>query len=186
LLLDAAVTSSGVAVATGTFGVFVQSAKDAPYVTASDLSGTCQSANTYGADNEYIALTGTFVTSTSGRPSSVAGVATSTDKGASFTVSPIPAVYPRYGAFPSEQTWYVSSGTWGEDPAVAAKFDSSKYHRLSSRLAVAKDGSEGFHLLTDEVKKPAFSAKNATNAETGWYGKVSKTTDGGKTWTEGE
>ena len=107
-------------------------------------------------------------------PSTVYGVAVSRDSGTTFEVIPVAdgvSNYARYGSFPSESTWYVSSGIWGEDPVTSLK----KQHRMTSRVSVHADGVS--------LAEHKFSPKNATATTTGWYGAVSKTTDAGKTWT---
>jgi photosystem II stability/assembly factor-like uncharacterized protein len=176
MLLDNAVTPSGNVVATSLWGVF-QSNGDS-FVTVDGISGTSQSANIYGQNKENFALVGTWaVADPNGgkKPTYVSGVASSTDGGKTWSISAdVPPGYARYGAFPSDSTWYVSSGIWGNDPA-----EKLAGHQLSSRFTRTAKG-------VTVTEKPSLRkvSKGLNDSTTGWFGAVSKTTDGGKTWTQ--
>lgn len=176
--LDAAVLSSGVTVSTSTSQVLV-SADGKNYTAVEGLIGVSQSASVYGVNNDKFALVGSWAVSdpSSTRPTSVYGVATSADSGKTFALSStVPAGAVRYGAFPSESTWYVSSGIWGADPAVASPSGTTQ---VSRRAAVdVKKGSMHFNDARASRKT------KLSTGETGWFGAVSKTTDGGKTWAQ--
>jgi len=179
LLLDSAATKSGkLRVVTSTAKVFFSNDSGDSYSTVENLIGTSQSANIFGVEKESIALVGGWVTKKSenikSSAGSVNGVAFSTDGGVTFSLSAVPAGSTRYGAFPTEDTWYVSSGMWGDDPKAAIK-DS---HAHSSRISIASDGS----ILLKDFEKRIPKVK-AAGEPTGWFGSVSKTTDGGKTWS---
>lgn len=142
------------------------------------ILGVSQSANIFGDDGEKLALVGTWIVKDGKIPVSVDGVAHSSDKGQTWTISsPITTADARYGAFPTESTWYVASGMWGNDPAPAAGL-----HRLTKRLTVTSTGVVNI----DEKVAAHVKSVNSTSStgETGWFGAVSKTTDGGKTWTQ--
>lgn len=111
MLLDSVTTPSGNIIATSIWGVFLSTDKGATFTTLDSVSGVSQSANIYGSKLENFALVGSFAAPdpNGGKPTSVTGVATSQDAGATWTVSgDVP--YARYGAFPSDNTWYVASG----------------------------------------------------------------------------
>jgi hypothetical protein len=148
--------------------VFFSNDNGETYTAVEGLGGACQSANVWGDNKENFALVGTWAVTdpNSKKPLTVYGVATSTDKGATWSVSSsVPPGYARYGAFPTENTWYVSSGIWGSSAELKA---SKGEFALSERFNVGKSGFK--------------SSANLT--QTGWFGAVSKTTDGGKTWTQ--
>jgi hypothetical protein len=76
----------------------------------------------------------------------------------------------RYGAFPSQNTWYVTSGTW---PNSKARRDAL---RLSQRVRVV--------VPTQTNANPEVRFVSAQNLLRGYVGAISKTTDGGVTWTK--
>jgi photosystem II stability/assembly factor-like uncharacterized protein len=93
------------------------------------------------------------------------GVAVSVNGGANFKRYPISALFTdaRYGAFPSDTTWYVAAGQWGNDVAARAPRRKSVFQNEQGRFphkytAVAGNG-------------------------TGYAAQIVKTSDGGKTWT---
>ena len=171
MLLDTAVTPSGVTVGTSIWKVFVSTDGGDNYNVA-PVNGVSQSANTWGSNKENLALVGNWVVSNGEgtKPDEVSGVATSTDSGATWKLSAqVPPAYARYGAFPSDNTWYVASGIWGSSA------DNLEGHRFSSRMHLDKRGYS-----YNEVAKGNTTALGAS----GWFGAVSKTTDGGATWTQ--
>lgn len=172
MLLDTAVTPSGTTVATSIWKVFVSNDNGATYTAATGVNGVSQSANTWGSNKENLALVGNWVVSNGEgtKPDEISGVATSTDAGATWKLSAqVPPAYARYGAFPSDNTWYVASGIWGSSA------DKLEGHRFSSRMHLDKRGYS-----YNEVPKSNATALGAS----GWFGAVSKTTDGGATWTQ--
>jgi len=181
LILDAAITSKGVVAATSLFAVFISNDNGESYVKSGAVKGTSQSANVFGANLDHLALVGSFEVkdATSPIPTLVYGVATSFDSGNSFSVSTsVPDGYARYGAFPSETTWYVSCGMWGSDPSTATGKDRSA---LTSRMEYGvHDGRLSYDFSNSPHKKKGNQDSNDTT--TGWFGSVSKTVDGGKTW----
>jgi hypothetical protein len=104
----------------------------------------------------------------------VNGVGVSTDGGYSwsfFDTGLSSGQYPaRYGAFPSDTTWYVGSGSWSDSPAhskISPINRNSTSLEINSRVTINKAG--GAH----------FRQGSATNYH---WGAISKTTDGGKTF----
>jgi hypothetical protein len=168
LIMDSAVNKAGVSVSTSMWQVFVSTDNGATY-TNQTLQGLSQDANMYGASNEKMGLVGSWaVQKTDGSPGldSVSGVASSSDSGATWQLS-AGVVWPRYGAFPSDDTWFVSCGIWGDSPAAG---------QLSARV---RSGTGG--ILETSLDLPRARGK-AADAATGWFGTVEKTTDGGKTF----
>lgn len=169
LLMDAAISKSGASVATSMLQVFYST--DGKTYSVAPVQGVSQAAYIFGDNKDSFALVGTWMVKDTKVPTSVAGVATSRDKGTTWELSSnVPVGYVRYGAFPSEQTWYISSGMWGEDPVVEGK-------QLSAWLSMDTKNSK--FVVADRSSK-----KRSTAEQTGWFGAVSKTTDGGKTWTQ--
>lgn len=169
ILADSAVSTSGLSVVSTILGdVFISTDFGKTYTIAKGVSGYSEAA--YITSNDIIYLVGAWIIKDTGVPKGVQGVATSKDKGLTWTISSnIEDGSVRFGSFPTENTWYVSSGLWGNPPAATK--------HLSSRHAIV-DGK-----ISIDVSEP--KAKGARSEDyTGWWGTVSKTTDGGKTWTQ--
>lgn len=176
MLMGAAISKSGTIVGPG-LGSILVSKDGVTYTAASGVKGASQTADAYGSDHSKFAIAGSWSTTdpTTGKPVSVNGVAYSQDTGASFSLSGnVPAGYVRYGAYPSDAVWYVASGMWGNDPA------SSQLGRpLSSRLHY----NDATNQATFDFDNHIHHKLRDTNT-TGWFGAVSKSTDGGNTWTQ--
>lgn len=102
--------------------------------------------------------------------------------GAKYTKIPIPdtaansshGFLARYGAFPSEKTWYVTAGTFESESLVGGERQRS--HRLSKHLSVEKDARGGSAIHFGEQRSP--TAANGNNIAA-----IVKTTDAGETWS---
>lgn len=145
-------------------------------MTVESFGGTSQSANIFGEMKDKFALVGSFIPSGSKPPVEYTyGVLSSVDSGATWTLSATtPLPYARYGAFPSDNIWYVSGGTWGADPQAQRTEGSFP---LSSRFQIVNGTI---------VEMPLRPHPKRTNADTptGWFGYIAKTTDGGKSWSQ--
>jgi len=103
------------------------------------------------------------------------GVAVSGDSGAIFSFVNISTLqtFSRYGAYPSQKTWYISAGEWPENN----KRTTSNVYQLTNR----------FHLhRTKRNSRTHYSVKPNKRTEivdNGYKAQIVKTTDGGKTWT---
>jgi hypothetical protein len=132
LLLDAATSNAGISVATSMYQVFVSADAGKTYTVPETIGGVSQAAYTFGPNNDMFGLVGSWVvTGDSKVPTSVSGVATSKDRGVTWELSAnVPGGFVRYGSFPSETTWYVSSGMWGTYSAEQGN------RQLSSMISV--------------------------------------------------
>ena len=98
------------------------------------------------------------------------GVALTKDSGDTWELFDIADAYPvRYGAFPTETTWYITSGDWPSESMKKGEY------RFSDKIKVKQDskGKLQYHFN--------YEKKDLTNAV--YHGMISKTTDGGKTWS---
>lgn len=136
------------------------------YATAENIKGLSQSCSVFG-DGSDLGLVGTFTTGDKG----ISGVAHSSDNGATWTVSEVPIGMVRYGSFPTKDTWYVTSGMWGD----SVSSDKTSTH-MSSLISVAN----GKTAIKDKLELKNFN--NSTLGADGYWGAISKTTDGGATW----
>jgi photosystem II stability/assembly factor-like uncharacterized protein len=128
-------------------------------------SAECVAESSFAAAGNYIM-----------RGENVNGVALTKDAGQTWNVYDVTSLdrseYPvRYGAYPSEETWYVSSGKW---PVNAMK--TKEVYDFSSRIRVSMDHSVNATRLQYNYDENAV-------ADAGYFGAVAKTTDGGATWT---
>jgi hypothetical protein len=110
------------------------------------------------------------------------GVSVTSD-GTTWTQSDIgtdSALYPaRYGSFPSENTWFVSAGTWPMDASAGLG------RRITARVAVNDEQKQlSYNYTPKNLRDNLRSNKKVkTSDPTGYTGAVAKTTDGGKTWS---
>jgi hypothetical protein len=169
-----------VQVATSMLGISLTTDGGETYTTAAGVGGLSQSAVMFN-DGQNIGLTGTFFTA--GSFVGTSGVATSADNGASWDVFDVaPSV--RYGAFPSTNTWYVSSGMWDTSDSVSKKqhiLESDFTFSLSSRLRLDNKKS---NVKLHKKSLKSNDTDDSTDNTNLWWGAISKTTDGGKTFTE--
>jgi hypothetical protein len=80
----------------------------------------------------------------------------------------------RYGAFPSMNTWYVSGGTWPGKKAQDPSKDPRDFS-VSEHFVV--------HYDNETLKATAEIISEASAEKDGYVAFISKTTDGGRTWT---
>ena len=174
LLLDAAISNDGtLSVVTSILPVFVQDTTASNnYVQAVGVGGAIMSASIFGSSNA-IGLVGSIVVG----KKSVNGVAVSTDRGKTFSASPVPSGYTRYASFVDSQTFVVSAGIWGEDANSTSVHHISNHHQqdisLSARLRTGKGGK----------RQPVGGDEPPVN-DNGWLASISMSTDGGSTFQE--
>jgi photosystem II stability/assembly factor-like uncharacterized protein len=173
LLMDAAISADGkTQLLSSMGGLFVSNDGGDSYSGVPGLVGISQDVH---ITEGIMSAVGNFLVPNAdgGRPTSTSGVAFSTDGGDSWGAASIAnEPNPRYGAFPSANTWYVSAGMWNTTESTY-NVKSSTSHRQSHRVNI---GSGKEHKV-----KMVGKVGDSTN---GWYGALYKTTDGGATFTK--
>lgn len=170
--MDVAITKDGSTgcIASVGQGLLVGPAKSDQYKKVADVRAVTQNVELY-LENGFVSA-GEFRVGTRG--SVFNGVAYSTDAGSTWSYSDIglnsSAYIARYASFPSESSWYVSSGTF--------PVDSSSEVRRSVNLVFGE--AEGGK--TSLQFKRALRSK--AGESTGYPGAISRSTDQGKTWTK--
>lgn len=180
MLLDGAISADGqTALYTSMLGMYVSQDAGNTFTTVQGLGGLSQDAHML--DGSSMAAIGSFFVAPGGdnAPGSYNGVAISTDgAGKKWSVSVIDNEnYPRYGDFPSKDTWYVSAGMWNttDSAKVSALPELSEHHHMTSRMKIGRaDGKKTINMLNKDLKSD----------NDGWYGAIYKTTDGGGSWDQ--
>jgi photosystem II stability/assembly factor-like uncharacterized protein len=167
---DTARDSLGNEVISGIGGIFF-SQKNGPYNKVSQDISFSQNVetlgdNSFGVSGSHFPLEGEMIN----------GVALTTDAGNTwsyFDTGLDPDLFvARYAAFPSPTTWYVAQGSWisiGSSGRGWNTTDTSYWH-INSRISVS-------------TKTGAVTVKAAPTGDRS-FGAISKTTDGGKTFTK--
>jgi hypothetical protein len=163
LLMDAAMSAdSKISLVTSICKVFISTDNSETFAPIPGVCGPVQGA--YVFDEHSVALVGNTISSNGG----TAGLTVSTDGAGkvwnSYKVND--EQYPRYGAFPSADTWFIAAGMWGEDTV------NSTMHSVSHRVKANKLDAK-LHMKLG----------GAADTTTGWYGEIYKTTDAGATFT---
>jgi len=164
--MDVAFTSTGTGAMAALGGIYLSNDKTT-WTKASTLHGVTQNVETFGTSS--IGTAGGFTTDF--KSPSVNGVAVSHDNGATWSISDIglnSTLYlARYGAYPSSDTWYVTSGSWPYDSSVKE----------------GKFFTKNIYSYFPTIRYHVPESKNMLT-EGGYPGAISKTTDAGKTWTK--
>lgn len=185
--MDVAYTADGSTGAiVGFGGIFIGPAASADFTKVAGIHGITQNVESFGATG--FGVTGQFAF---GVNDAVNGVCVSFDAGKTWTHSDIGVdashYGARYGAFPSDSTWFVSSGMWPTE-ARAAPSSRDATHVTKYITAVPASKSSPSNFATEKLAlkgtKPSLRGKYGDDNTTGWYGGISRTTDGGKTWTQ--
>jgi len=109
------------------------------------------------------------------------GVAITTDKGETWKNYNCSAdTEARYGSFPSNTTWYVSAGTWPEYDATVKE---AGVHQLTQRLRLRQGVGHELTLRKESSEGSMAGPERKLLQVPGYYAEISKTADGGKTWT---
>eukprot|EP00042_Codosiga_hollandica_P002760 m.12288 g.12288 ORF g.12288 m.12288 type:complete len:448 (-) comp17397_c0_seq1:85-1428(-) len=160
MLLDIA-TSGQTVVVSGVFGNYYSTDGGNTFSASKGEYGPSQSVRPFGVDgNENFGVAGEFLEKN--------GVAISTNAGKIFVVDTIPLyTAARYGAYPTESTWYISAGEWPNNS------EDSPLRRFELQ------DNNGKFPRTFDLKGP-----NSNNLEgNGYKAELVRTTDAGKTWT---
>jgi hypothetical protein len=127
------------------------------------------------------------------------GVMVSHDQGQIFEFFNISVLrtWARYGAFPSDNVWYVTAGHWPNDNSPPTPESIQEEFALSSAITYKKTpGSKGKVGMYPSLTRP-WTAQNEVDVDSqadsggddgvipppGWNAQIVKTTDGGQTWT---
>lgn len=200
VLLDADM-ESGVVAATSFFNIIVSKENDTELHEAQDVAGMSQSVS---VSQGIIYAVGSFMlNSQDDTPTPSYGVIRSTDLGDSWSFSRVPFGYCRYGSFPSKDVWYVTSGMWGSSATAphsrrlsSSSFDSHahvenavrslKPFAFSAHVEISALSGKGVTLqaLSGEEMVRLLQLQGSDKLDrSGWFGGISKTEDGGKTWS---
>eukprot|EP00349_Pseudokeronopsis_sp_Brazil_P005342 CAMPEP_0202972224 /NCGR_PEP_ID=MMETSP1396-20130829/34586_1 /ASSEMBLY_ACC=CAM_ASM_000872 /TAXON_ID= /ORGANISM="Pseudokeronopsis sp., Strain Brazil" /LENGTH=383 /DNA_ID=CAMNT_0049702409 /DNA_START=14 /DNA_END=1165 /DNA_ORIENTATION=- len=181
--MDVAFTGNGQTGAlVGLGGIFIGTPASANYNKVSSIRGITQNVEALG--NTGFGVTGQFSFSLN---DAVNGVCVSFDAGQTWVHSDIGLdashYYARYGAFPSESTWFVSSGMWpSTERAAPSQRDASQLTKYITAVPASENNSINF--ATNGLLAKGTEPTRLRDDTTGWYGAISRTTDGGKTWTQ--
>jgi photosystem II stability/assembly factor-like uncharacterized protein len=106
------------------------------------------------------------------------GVAISTDQGVTWkNYNSSAETLTRYGSFPSANVWYLSAGAWPEyDEQLDELQDNEKM--LTQRIKIG----QGKGMQYVPRKQRSTSSRHLLQTPDYWA-EITKTTDGGKTWT---
>jgi hypothetical protein len=155
---------------TSFFSIYVSNDGGNTFASAGKFGGPSQSMTIFG--NGKIAAVGSLTSAATG---SVQGLALSTDgKGKDWELINIDgAADVRYGAFPNDDTWFMTSGMWNSTDSAQVKkveIPAIEHFDLSARVQIGKGGNP--------------VRTNVKEGDNGWWGKIYKTTDAGKSFTE--
>jgi hypothetical protein len=179
MLLDSAIMPSGEVMCPGLGNVVYSNTTGSPYTTL-DLGYfvTSQSANVIEATGSF-ALVGQFVEkSTKKQSNGVMILSSQGDVQGCYDVGVPSTNLARYGAFPTADTWYITSGMWDTDDEEKNEATKNGKKKLTRQVSLNNDQKLDFNRSPKPLKK-----STATDSDTGWYMTISKTTDGGNTFT---
>lgn len=177
MLLDAGANSDQSVVINGLFGA-QYSADGKSFAASSGGGGQGQSVE--GFDKNSFAIVGAF-------GGAAGGVAISTDGGKSFkgnAVSVLDANHPvRYGSYPTADTWFVSAGSWPSNSKFGSDEKSVLIKHVSEVIQIRQDRVTGkffYHYIDPKDLR----INTPSNNITAYHAAITKTTDGGKTFTK--
>jgi photosystem II stability/assembly factor-like uncharacterized protein len=156
----------------------ITGALDQMYSTDGNTFNASRDAFVTPSQDSGILPGGTYGIVTEGEGGKKNGVATSVDgKVWKFTTDlGLPDAYgARYAAFPTDDTWYVTAGTWPENENRNKK-NKGAGRAVTSRIRVSDE-----HKM--EVTHERKGLVGGAGPDDGYYAAIMKTTDGGKTWT---
>jgi len=164
LLLDLDAAGESIVVSS-VFGE-LYSANGGKYFQRSTGGGTSQSVRYLGVNGD-----GGHKYGTTGQFGKKQGVAISTNSGRTFkSYDAKLSTRARYGAFPTDTTWYVAAGEWPDNGQATT--GTARHFRQRRSEYLNNDG-------TLNLNTPATPRAN----EAGYVAQITKTTDGGNTWS---
>lgn len=179
-LMDMAATAGNDVAVYSTFsGPYTSTDQGASWVNNGVAYGVSQSVNVFDGTSFGVVGAGMLSKETGG---SFNGILLSTDgRGAEWTAYPTDAEYPRYGAFPSTSTWYMTCGSWPNTQLAEGK--NNTFLHAAPHVPGGFALSEGIRVGRDGLAHhPADSG--AGSASVGYFGEIWKTADAGETWTK--
>jgi hypothetical protein len=179
LNMDIAMDSNDFGVMVGVSKIYVKQPGSTDFAaTDSQIRCSSQSVSRFLSGPGKVGVPG-YVTDSEGAKN---GVAVTLDSGKTWTgfdTGRNSSQYPsRYAAFPTDSTWFVSQGTWPMTEDEADKV-SQGHKKYSSRFTASVTENKG-----SPLHKLHTNSKIVKGEDSGFYGAVMKTTDGGKTWSE--
>jgi len=100
------------------------------------------------------------------------GVAISVNSGKTFSAYDAGlSTLARYGAFPTETTWYVAAGEWPDNSTSTAAPVKARHFRHGRTQLLKADGTLNLN------------SNPTPDNDIGYKAQITKTTDGGKTWS---
>jgi len=117
-----------------------------------------------------------------GDPDSGEGVAVSVDGGLTFDfykADPLKTM-ARYGAYPSDTTWYISGGTWPRSSVL--ENDPTVVHEISERIHIRRQPDVVPLQTSYDFSSMAWPLASGVRNDS-YEAQIVKTTDGGKTWS---
>jgi photosystem II stability/assembly factor-like uncharacterized protein len=164
--MDMAASANNKVTVASAMGVLTSSTdQGASWTTVPGLVGLSQSVENFNGDS--FAAVGNWATKKGG----LSAVAVSTDGAAAEWNTKVitGATYPRYGEYPTSDTWFVTEGMWNTtQSAQLSAFQNIKETNVHLGAALRVGDGKG---------------KGVNDTPTGWFGKIWKTTDGGDSWT---
>jgi len=118
------------------------------------------------------------------------GIAISTDGGATYTPFNVTQLVTgtRYGAFPTNQTFYVNGGQWpgegsddssGSGSGSSSSSSSATFKQITARTGVTMTKNGPRYTF----QQPTFSGRSTQGTNGSYVAQIVKSSDGGNTWS---
>jgi len=139
-----------------------------------ELESECQSVE------DIVGLKGGF--GLAGQYGEANGVAVSRDYGVTYDhydANLNDSLPTRYGSFPSAKVWYLTAGMWPDTTPRTVRTENTIVHKLTQRVSIEHNKITGAvrHIVSTERRTPSARLGD------GYTAGVTKSIDGGKTWT---
>ena len=180
MVLDAAIMSTGEIISPGVGDLIYSNSSKPPYYRLElEYFVMSQSANVIESTGSF-ALVGSFEKK-SKDAETINGVMIMSPQGkieGVYDINVPSTNYARYGAFPTSDTWYITAGMWPTDDEEVDELKKNGKKRLTRQLTLNGNKEVEFNPSPKPKNKTTF-----TDGDTGYYMSISKTIDGGKTFT---